>query len=143
MCFFEIQKPIFNISRNDSDVFRTPMTTPTRMRRSISTGDVSIQPSPILRTGREKEEKSEVESLKERISDLELQLEDALQKLVAKESVVISCAQEKEMTARIEQLEAEMESYRAELKLREEERVESEKLAEQIDNLQVRGEVDV
>ena len=124
-------------------MFRTPMTTPTRMRRSISTGDVSIQPSPILRTGREKEEKSEVESLKERISDLELQLEDALQKLVAKESVVTSCAQEKEMTARIEQLEAEMESYRAELKLREEERVESEKLAEQIDNLQVRAEVDV
>ena len=41
------------------------------------------------------------------------------------------------MMIRIDQLEAEMETYKAELKLREEEREESEKLVEQLDTLKV------
>lgn len=112
------------------------MSTPTKLRRSISTGDVSVNPSPILRSkGERKEalESRELEGLQARVSELEVQLEDAQLKLSAKQE-----SREEEMKLRIEQLEAEMETYKAELKLREQEREESEKLAEQLNTLQVR-----
>ena len=111
------------------------MSTPTKLRRSISTGDVSVNPSPILRKEATKEapENSELEGLQARVSELELQLEDAQCKLSAKQE-----SREEEMKQRIEQLEAEMETYKAELKLREQEREDSEKLAEQLNTLQVR-----
>ena len=116
------------------------MSTPTKLRRSISTGDVSVNPSPILRSKgvmneatKEAPENTELEGLQARISELELQLEDAQCKLSAKQE-----SREEEMKQRIEQLEAEMETYKAELKLREQEREESEKLAEQLNTLQVR-----
>ena len=132
------------ICRNE--VFKTPCgTTPRRLRRSISQGDLaSPSQSPLLRKSpREEKEEEEtvavVESLRARISELELQLEDATEKLMEKEDTkVVQCAREEEMKLRLEQLEAEMETLRTELKLREEEREESEKLAEQLDTLKVR-----
>ena len=114
------------------------MTTPTKLRRSISTGDVSVNPSPVLKmTSKEDRDESVVETLQARISELELQLEDAMQKLVADDTVVVKCSQEEEMKLRIEQMEAEMETYKAELKLREEEQEKAEKLVEQLDSLKV------
>ena len=82
---------------------------------------------------------AEAESLRARIAELELQLADATEKLMEKEdTTVVQCAREAEMKLRIEQLEVEMETLKIELKLREEEREESEKLAEQLDTLKVR-----
>ena len=97
----------------------------------------------LRKSPREEKEEEEtvavVESLRARISELELQLEDATEKLMEKEDTkVVQCAREEEMKLRLEQLEAEMETLRTELKLREEEREESEKLAEQLDTLKVR-----
>ena len=132
---------IIIICRND--VFKTPCTTPRRLRRSISQGDLnSPNPSPILRKSplstEEDEEKTLVESLHARITELEDQLKNATEKLMEKDTTVVHSAMEEELKLRIEQLEAEMETMRSELKLREEEREESEKLAEQLDTLKVR-----
>ena len=132
---------IIIIIRND--VFKTPCTTPRRLRRSISQGDLnSPNPSPILRKSplsrAEDEEKTLVESLHARITELEDQLKNATEKLMEKDTTVVHSAMEEELKLRIEQLEAEMETMRSELKLREEEREESEKLAEQLDTLKVR-----
>ena len=125
-------------------MFKTPCSTPRRLRRSISQGDLdSPTPSPLLRRspllrGDEEEEETEVKSLKARITELELQLKDAMEKLMEKEGTTVAQgAKEEEMKQRIEQLEAEMETLKTELKLREEEREESEKLAEQLDTLKV------
>ena len=124
-------------------MFKTPCSTPRRLRRSISQGDLdSPKPSPLLRRSPllrgDEEEETEVKSLKTRISELELQLKDATEKLMEKEdNTVAQGAKEEEMKQRIEQLEAEMETLKTELKLREEEREESEKLAEQLDTLKV------
>ena len=119
------------------------MSTPTRIRRSISTGDVSANPSPILRLkacSAEVEGNTEVEALQSRVTELELQLENAQLKLSAnQDGAVDQTGREEELRLRVEQLEAEMETYRAELKLRDREREESEKLAEQLDTLQVSG----
>ena len=124
-------------------MFKTPCSTPRRLRRSISQGDLdSPTPSPLLRRspllrGAEEEE-TEVKSLNARITELELQLKDAMEKLMEKEGTTVAQgAKEEEMKQRIEQLEAEMETLKTELKLREEEREESEKLAEQLDTLKV------
>ena len=129
-------------------MFKTPCSTPRRLRRSISQGDLdSPTPSPLLRRspllrGDEEEEETEVKNLKARITELELQLKlqlkDAMEKLMEKEGTTVAQgAKEEEMKQRIEQLEAEMETLKTELKLREEEREESEKLAEQLDTLKV------
>ena len=123
-------------------MFKTPCSTPRRLRRSISQGDLdSPNPSPLLRRSpllRGDEEETEVQSLKARITELELQLKDAMEKLMEKEGTTVAQgAKEEEMKQRIEQLEAEMETLKTELKLREEEREESEKLAEQLDTLKV------
>ena len=124
-------------------MFKTPCSTPRRLRRSISQGDLdSPKPSPLLRRSPllrgDEEEETEVKSLKTRISELELQLKDATEKLMEKEdNTVAQGAKEEEMKQRIEQLEAEMETLKTELKLREEEREESEKLVEQLDTLKV------
>ena len=85
------------------------------------------------------QEKTEVENLQSRITELEEQLKNATDKLMEKQdTTVVQSAKEEEMKLRIEQLEAEMETMKTELKLREEEREESEKLAEQLDTLKVR-----
>ena len=124
-------------------MFKTPCSTPRRLRRSISQGDLdSPTPSPLLRRSPllrgDEEEETEVKSLKARITELELQLKDATEKLMEKEDTTVAQgAKEEEMKQRIEQLEAEMETLKTELKLREEEREESEKLAEQLDTLKV------
>ena len=149
LSYYEVYRTVIIICRNE--VFKTPCgTTPRRLRRSISQGDLaSPSQSPALRlrkSPKEEEEKEKeeetvavVESLRARISELELQLEDATEKLMEKEDTkVVQCAREEEMKLRLEQLEAEMETLRTELKLREEEREESEKLAEQLDTLKVR-----
>ena len=126
-------------------MFKTPCTTPRRLRRSISQGELaSPSQSPVMRkipfSSPKKEEKmAEAESLRARIAELELQLADATEKLMEKEdTTVVQCAREAEMKLRIEQLEVEMETLKIELKLREEEREESENLAEQLDTLKVR-----
>ena len=80
-----------------------------------------------------------MESLHARITELEDQLKNATEKLIEKDTTVVHSAMEEELKLRIEQLEAEMETMRSELKLREEEREESEKLAEQLDTLKVRN----
>ena len=124
-------------------MFKTPCSTPRRLRRSISQGDLdSPTPSPLLRRSPllrgDEEEETEVKSLKARITELELQLKDATEKLMEKEDTTVAQgAKEEEMKQRMEQLEAEMETLKTELKLREEEREESEKLAEQLDTLKV------
>ena len=122
-------------------MFKTPCTTPRRLRRSISQGDLnSPNQSPMLRKSPIfREEESVVESLQAKITELEDQLKNATEKLMEKDdTTVVQSAKEEEMKLRIEQLEAEMETMKAELKLREEEREDSEKLAEQLDALQVR-----
>ena len=143
LSFIIVYRTVIIICRNE--VFKTPCaTTPRRLRRSISQGDLaSPSPSPKLKLRKSPKEEEEtvavVESLRARISELELQLEDATEKLMEKEDTkVVQCAKEEEMKLRMEQLEAEMETLRSELKLREEEREESEKLAEQLDTLKVR-----
>ena len=124
-------------------MFKTPCSTPRRLRRSISQGDLdSPTPSPLLRRSPllrgDEEEETEVKSLKARITELELQLKDATEKLMEKEDTTVAQGvKEEEMKQRMEQLEAEMETLKTELKLREEEREESEKLAEQLDTLKV------
>ena len=125
-------------------MFKTPCTTPRRLRRSISQGELaSPSQSPVMRkipfSSPKKEEKMAEAESRARIAELELQLADATEKLMEKEdTTVVQCAREAEMKLRIEQLEVEMETLKIELKLREEEREESEKLAEQLDTLKVR-----
>ena len=124
------------------------MSTPRRLRRSISTGDVSVNQSPLLKKediGGQSEstpdKEDESEGLKERIQELEHQLNDAMDKLLlSQDSVVVRCEHEtveEELRTRVEQLEAELETHKVELRLRDEDRKESEMLAEQLDSLKV------
>ena len=84
-----------------NDLFKTPVSTPRRLRRSISTGDVTIN-SPVLKNddiaeAREHPDDNsiEVEELKVKISELEQQLNDAMDKLLMSEdSVVVKCGHE-------------------------------------------------
>ena len=124
------------------------MSTPRRLRRSISTGDVSVNQSPLLKkedlggpSESTPDKEDESEGLKERIQELEHQLNDAMDKLLlSQDSVVVRCEHEtveEELRTRVEQLEAELETHKVELRLRDEDRKESEMLAEQLDSLKV------
>ena len=79
--------------------------------------------------------------LQARISELEHQLRDAMDKLVMSEdSVVVKLGHEgveDQLRSKVEQLEAELETCRVELRLKDEDREKSERLAEQLDNLKV------
>ena len=87
-------------SRND--IFKTPVSTPRRLRRSISTGNVTMNQSPRLNkdaiavegaTASELvSDPEEVTRLRCRVAELEQQLEDAMEKLlVSEDSVVVQC----------------------------------------------------
>ena len=87
-------------SRND--IFKTPVSTPRRLRRSISTGNVTMNQSPTLNKdaiavegGTASElasDPDEVSRLRGRVAELEQQLEDAMEKLlVSEDSVVVQC----------------------------------------------------
>ena len=87
------------------------------------------------------EKDDENAKLQARISELEHQLRDAMYKLVMSEdSVVVKLGHEgveDQLRSKVEQLEAELETCRVELRLKDEDREKSERLAEQLDNLKV------
>ena len=131
-----------------NDLFKTPVSTPRRLRRSISQGDVTVSQSPRLKPedlvddkGQESQEE-EVMRLRAKVSELEQQLNDAMEKLlVSEDSVVVHSGDketESELRTKLEQLEAELETCKAELRLRDEDLERSEKLAEELDALKVR-----
>jgi len=138
-----------DLSRND--IFKTPVSTPRRLRRSISTGDVTINQSPHLKkedvetmnndSGDKDDENAKLQA---RISELENQLRDAMDKLVMSEdSVVVKLGHEgveDQLRSKVEQLEAELETCRVELRLKDEDREKSERLAEQLDNLKIESD---
>ena len=85
-----------------NEIFKTPVSTPRRLRRSISTGNVTMNQSPSLNkdaiavedaTASElASDPDEVSRLRCRVADLEQQLEDAMEKLlVSEDSVVVQC----------------------------------------------------
>ena len=130
-------------------MFKTPVSTPRRLRRSISTGDVTVNQSPHLKKddiaaglGDEDDKPEEsVETLKTRIVELEQQLNDAMDKLLMTEdSVVVKFNHETvedELKSKVDQLETELETLKDELRLRDEDREQSERLAQQLDSLKV------
>ena len=129
-------------------MFKTPVSTPRRLRRSISTGDVTVNQSPHLKKdevaglGNDSDNSEEtVETLKAKIADLEHQLNDAMDKLLMTEdSVVVKFNHEtveEELKTKVDQLETELETLKDELKLRDEDREQAEKLAQELDNLKV------
>ena len=132
-----------------NDLFKTPVSTPRRLRRSISQGDVSISQSPILKPEdlvesevNEPHEVSEevVDRLRARVAELEEQLNDAMDKLVMSEPRVDhpeDGGAEARLKTRVEQLETELETCRAELRLRDQDVEKAEKLAEELDSLKV------
>ena len=132
-----------------NDLFKTPVSTPRRLRRSISQGDVTVSQSPRLNPQDLKDEKDpesaeqEAARLRERVAELEQQLNDAMDKLlVSEDSVVVHNGDketETELRTKLEQLEAELETCKAELRLRDEDLENSEKLAEELDSLKVRS----
>ena len=132
-----------------NDLFKTPVSTPRRLRRSISQGDVSISQSPMLKPEdlvesevNEPPEVSEevVDRLRARVAELEEQLNDAMDKLVMSEPMVDhpeDGGAEARLKTRVEQLETELETCRAELRLRDQDVEKAEKLAEELDSLKV------
>ena len=128
-----------------ADLFKTPCSTPRKMRRSISTGDMSVVLSPVRRMiGENNMEEAEitVEGLQKKNEQLEQQLREALDKSKATEdSIVVKCNHEdvdSVLKTRVEQLEAELEVTKVELRLRQEDvNEENDKLAEQLDSLRV------
>ena len=85
-----------------NEIFKTPVSTPRRLRRSISTGNVTMNQSPSLNkdaiavegaTASElASDPDEVSRLRCRVAELEQQLEDAMEKLlVSEDSVVVQC----------------------------------------------------
>ena len=85
-----------------NEIFKTPVSTPRRLRRSISTGNVTMNQSPRLNkdaiamegaTASELvSDPDEVSRLRCRVAELEQQLEDAMEKLlVSEDSVVVQC----------------------------------------------------
>ena len=130
-----------------NDLFKTPVSTPRRLRRSISQGDVSISQSPMLKPEdlvesevNEPPEVSEevVDRLRARVAELEEQLNDAMDKLVMSEPMVDhpeDGGTEARLKTRVEQLETELETCRAELRLRDQDVEKAEKLAEELDSL--------
>ena len=131
-----------------NDLFKTPVSTPRRLRRSISQGDVTVSQSPRLKPedleddkGQESQEE-EITRLRSKVNELEQQLNDAMEKLlVSEDSVVVHSGDketETEHRTKLEQLEAELETCKAELRLRDEDLEKSEKLAEELDSLKVR-----
>ena len=79
--------------------------------------------------------------MRDRVSELEQQLNDAMDKLlVSEDSVVVHNGDketETELRTKLEQLEAELETCKAELRLKDEDLEKSEKLAEELESLKV------
>jgi len=141
-------------SRNDltvsrNDIFKTPCSTPRKMRRSISTGNLSVAlMSPVMKMKETDSEEHEMtlEMLQKKNEELQLQLKDALEKLKASEdSVVVKCNHEDtdaSLKSRVEQLEAELEMTKVELRMRQEDvNEENDKLAEQLDSLRLQSDI--
>ena len=130
-----------------NDLFKTPVSTPRRLRRSISHGDVTVNQSPMLKPEDFAEDKSsesqeeEMTRLKARVTELEQQLNDAMDKLLMSEDSVVVHSGDKEteteLRNKVEQLETELETCKVELRLRDEDLEKSEKLAEELDTLKV------
>jgi len=129
------------INSSRSDIFKTPCSTPRKMRRSISTGNLSVALSPVRLVP-----EVTIESLKKKNEELVEQLKDALEKLAASaDSVVVKCNHEDidiELVAKVEQLEGELEMAKVELRLRQEDvNEENDKLTEQLDSLRLQSDI--
>ena len=130
-----------------NDLFKTPVSTPRKLRRSISHGDVTINQSPRLKPEDIADDQSpesleeEMIRLRARVVELEQQLNDAMEKLLMSEDSVVVHSGDKEtetaLRTSLEQLEAELETCKVELRLRDEDLERSEKLAEELDTLKV------
>merc|ERR550519_3169997 len=139
-------------SRNDLtldssrlEIFKTPCSTPRKIRRSISTGDLSVVLSPVVRSKKiVQTEKKSRDELEKRNLDLEQKLKETLEKLRSAESKkLVICDHEDmnaELTARIEQLEIELNVAKVELRIREDEE-KKEKLTDQLDNLRLQNDI--
>ena len=72
-------------SRSRNDAFNTPCSTPRKMKRSISTGNISVNTTPVLvlKKGVQDDNGGEelpiVEALRKKNAELELQLSNALE----------------------------------------------------------------
>jgi len=142
-------KADLTINSSRADLFKTPCSTPRKMRRSISTGDMSVVLSPVRRMRDEsnmEEAEITVEGLQKKNEELEKQLREALDKFKASEdSIVVKCNHEdvdSVLKTRVEQLEAELEVTKVELRLRQEDvNEENDKMAEQLDSLRLQSDI--
>jgi len=140
-----------NSSRNET--FKTPCSTPRKIRRSISTGDMSVNFSPVQRLGDggTRQDKSDDEvvtigGLKKKNDELKTELVDALDKLrLLEDKIEFYEKGDGEVDAlkmRIEQLEAELEVSKVELRIRQEDvDKENDKLAKQLDSLKLASDI--
>ena len=146
-CSWVFRDPFFYSCFYRNDLFKTPVSTPRRLRRSISHGDVTINQSPRLKPEDIADDQSpesqeeEMVRLRARVVELEQQLNDAMEKLLMSEDSVVVHSGDKEtetaLRTSLEQLEAELETCKVELRLRDEDLERSEKLAEELDTLKV------
>ena len=118
------------------------------MKRSISTGNISVNTTPVLvlKKGVQDDNGGEelpiVEALRKKNAELEMQLSNALETSWILQGRVETYENGGEgeivLKTRIEQLEAELEVTKVELRIRQEDvDEENDKLAKQLDSLKV------